>query len=76
MVLGNVAPRLGLRKVSQSKEGAWMKWLLRPIFHENGDITFYRWKYVDEKDAKVVLVHKTMEEFRAFWQGFGKENND
>jgi len=53
-----------------------MKWLLRPIFHENGDITFYRWKYVDEKDAKVILVHKTMEEFRAFWQGFGKENND
>ena len=44
-----------------------MKWLLRPVFHEDGMITFEKWKYVKVSEIVTVVVHKDMNEFRAFY---------
>jgi hypothetical protein len=46
-----------------------MKWLLKPVFHADGLITFEKWKYVREEDCVTVVVHKSVEDFRSFWGG-------
>lgn len=50
-------------------EGGIMKWLFRPVFHSDGLITFEKWKYVRESETQVLVVHKSVEDFRAFWKG-------
>jgi hypothetical protein len=41
--------------------------LMRPVFHEDGRITFYKYKLVPA-NAPVLKVHESVADFRAFWE--------
>lgn len=45
---------------------AEMKWLFQPEFHDDGTITFKKWKYVNVKDT-YIIGYMSIQELREFY---------
>lgn len=53
--------------ISQREEEA-MKWLLRPVFHKDGTITFKKYGQAPKDSVQVLTVHESVTDFRTFWE--------